>query len=319
MRPELLEKISLVTDEESRILRGEGGIDRSVYTHSLDFIVDHKHFLRPGMQIALRPHTRFTEFPLHGHNYVEIMYVVTGSVTHIVDGDEVVLRSGELLFLGAHSRHRVLSAKKEDVAFNLILTTEFFASFLDRMQGSEALSELIIESIRRDGKPGYLHFGVSGIPQVENILENLVYSLVGDLPAPEGILKETMALLLYYLVLYPETLLEGGVSDEKDGMIRRRILQYVQTEYRTASLTELSRRLGFSPQYVSEWIRRYMGTTFIALVQEKRFGIARQLLLNTDLPVGDIVSAVGYENSSYFHRCFRKMYGTTPHKIRGRQ
>ena len=39
----------------------------------------------------------------------------------------------------------------------------------------------------------------------------------------------------------------------------------------------------------------------------------------TRLPVGDIITAVGYENTSYFYRTFSEMYGMTPREYRMRQ
>ena len=39
-----------------------------------------------GQMITIRPHTRFVAFPRHSHNYVEIMYVCTGQITHIIGG-----------------------------------------------------------------------------------------------------------------------------------------------------------------------------------------------------------------------------------------
>ena len=46
---------------------------------------------------------------------------------------------------------------------------------------------------------------------------------------------------------------------------------------------------------------------------------AAGLLGGTRLPVGDIITAVGYENTSYFYRTFSEMYGMTPREYRMRQ
>ena len=39
-------------------------------------------------------------------------------------------------------------------------------------------------------------------------------------------------------------------------------------------------------------------------------------MCDTDLPISDIIAAVGYENSSYFHRVFRERYHMTPRNFR---
>jgi AraC-like DNA-binding protein len=43
------------------------------------------------------------------------------------------------------------------------------------------------------------------------------------------------------------------------------------------------------------------------------------LLTNTDMKIADISEAVGYENTSFFHRAFVRKYGVTPSKLRNRK
>jgi AraC-like DNA-binding protein len=54
------------------------------------------------------------------------------------------------------------------------------------------------------------------------------------------------------------------------------------------------------------------GTSFRELAEESRFEIARQMLENTSLPVGQIATALYYTRSSSFIRAFRRWAGTTP-------
>jgi AraC-like DNA-binding protein len=54
------------------------------------------------------------------------------------------------------------------------------------------------------------------------------------------------------------------------------------------------------------------GTSFQELVDESRFEIARQMLEETSLEVGQIAEALGYTRASAFTRAFRRWSGTTP-------
>ena len=40
------------------------------------------------------------------------------------------------------------------------------------------------------------------------------------------------------------------------------------------------------------------------------------MLQNTSIPVADVAFAVGYSNTSYFHRRFRELYGMSPREYR---
>lgn len=116
MQKELLEKLREITEEEKRILNGEAEVDRDLYTSGKDFTVDSSKMLEEGKLIAVRTHTRFIHFPLHRHNYVEVLYVCEGSLTNIIDGKQVIVRKGELLFLNQFTHHEILAAKRNDIA-----------------------------------------------------------------------------------------------------------------------------------------------------------------------------------------------------------
>ncbi|MFG1377460.1 helix-turn-helix domain-containing protein [Xanthobacter autotrophicus] len=54
------------------------------------------------------------------------------------------------------------------------------------------------------------------------------------------------------------------------------------------------------------------GSSFVAIRDEVRFRVAQELLALTDLPVGDIASALSFSAHSNFVRAFRRWAGVTP-------
>ena len=94
------------------------------------------------------------------------------------------------------------------------------------------------------------------------------------------------------------------------------IENYIETTYRTATLSEISQQLNSSIFQISRFIKSKFGQTFKELLQEKRFKMAERLLKETDLSVADIVNNIGYENNSYFHKKFREIYGFSPANYR---
>ena len=149
---------------------------------------------------------------------------------------------------------------------------------------------------------------------IENLLENLIASALSGENVPQIILSDTLSLIFRYLEMYPETLVGSTPHGSHGENEKAAITDYIQTNYRTASLTELSERLGMTPQYVSKLTVRLFGATFSGLVREKRFSEAELLLLTSDMPVTRIAEEIGYENNSFFHKRFREQYGVTPAK-----
>ena len=98
MNQELLDKLRVISPEERKILDGEARVEKSIYTADDDFIVDSRQMLDAGKLIDIRPHTRFVRFPKHRHNYIEIIYMCSGTTTHIInESTRVVLDTGDLL------------------------------------------------------------------------------------------------------------------------------------------------------------------------------------------------------------------------------
>ncbi|WP_457092560.1 AraC family transcriptional regulator [Microvirga sp. P5_D2] len=59
------------------------------------------------------------------------------------------------------------------------------------------------------------------------------------------------------------------------------------------------------------------GVGYRAITNEIRFEIARQLLQDTEVPLGQIAAALGYSEASAFTRAFRRWSGRTPTAWRG--
>ncbi|WP_245272963.1 AraC family transcriptional regulator [Microvirga lotononidis] len=60
------------------------------------------------------------------------------------------------------------------------------------------------------------------------------------------------------------------------------------------------------------------GMGYRAIANELRFEIARQLLEDTEVPLGEIAAALGYSEASAFTRAFRRWSGRTPTAWRSR-
>ena len=96
-----------MTQEESRILAGETQIDRSLYMDGTRDVISGDKLLPAGRIITIRPHTRFTAFPEHTHDYVEMVYMCAGETRHVINGTPILLQAGELLMLGQHARQSI--------------------------------------------------------------------------------------------------------------------------------------------------------------------------------------------------------------------
>ena len=124
----ILERLTRLTDEEREILRGRD-VKKDDYSYSDKFIVNSRKLLGER-ELDLRPHTRFIDFPEHGHDYMEFMYVYAGSISHVIGKETVTLERGDILFLNRHARHSIRRAGREDIGINFILSNPFLQAIL---------------------------------------------------------------------------------------------------------------------------------------------------------------------------------------------
>ncbi len=312
MDEQILRRLSVITAEEQELLDGRQGIDRSLYMDSGATVAGSKLF-PAGKQIALRPHTRFVRFPEHTHDYVEMVYMCQGSTRHIVNGAQVTLNAGELLLLGQNARQEIEPAGLEDIAVNILVRPEFFGGTLEFL-GSEdtPLRSFIVKCLCGENPSGYLHFRVAQVRPVQNLMENLLWTLISETPNRRSIHRLTMGLLFMLLLNHTDKLSIGNREQET----AVRVLGYIEEHYASGSLNEIAQMLHYDSAWLSREIKRKTGQTYTQLVQEKRLSQAAWLLKNTNQKVSDIALSVGYENISYFHRIFFARFGLSPKAYR---
>ena len=313
MQQSILDKLSAVTGEEREILSGRMAIDRSLYMDGSRDVISGEKLLEKGKLLAIRPHTRFVAFPEHTHDYVEMVYMCTGQTRHTVNGTPVLLQRGELLMLGQNARQSIEAAGEGDLAVNFIVRPAFFSGTLPFLGEEETpLRRFLVSCLTGESETGYLLFHVADILPIQNLIENLLYTLLEDAPNKRGILQMTMGLLFAQLVNHTQVLQFG--TQEQNAVVS--VLRYLEEHYRDGSLKDIAGRLHYELPSLSRLIRQKTGRTYTELLQEKRLSQAAWLLRNTERKVDEIANAVGYENISYFHRLFSARFGLSPRRYR---
>ncbi len=318
MNTEILKELSKLTDEEQDILSGNE-IDRSRYSAGNAFIIDSDKLLKKGRLIEIRPHTRFVHFPKHSHNYVELVYMVSGETEHILNGtDKLTLKAGDLLFLNQNATQEILPARKNDIAVNFILMPEFFDIALQMIPEGDLLRDFIISVLSPESSfMTYLHFQVADILPIQNLMENMIYTLINQ--ESETIIntinRTTMGLLLQTLSAYAYRVNENTPSQFEQNLLFT-VLKYIDSHYKHGSLEAVATQTKQPPYYISRLLKKHTGKNFKELLLARKMQQAVYLLSHTTLTIEDIYSYVGYDNSSYFYRKFKEVYGQSPRDFR---
>lgn len=317
MHQELLSHLQKITREEQDIIDGRKDIQKELYTSRKDFIIDSQKLLERGRLIEIRPHTRFAHFPKHRHNYVEMVYMCSGSTTHIINGSEqITLSEGDLLFLNQNVTQEILPASEQDIAINFIILPEFFDRSIIMLERENVLRDFIISTLSQDSSmSSYLHFPASSIIPVQNLVENMIWTLIHKRNNTNTINQTTMGLLFMNLSMFADSINENDPNQYEQNLVFS-ILKYIETHYKNGTLDDISTEIKRPTYYVSRLLKKHTGFNFKELLQQRKLQQASYLLSNTPLTIEEIMEAIGYDNSSYFYRKFKEKYHCSPREYR---
>lgn len=317
MNSELLSYLQPITLEEQEILEGQVNIKKEIYTTKKDFIIDSQKLLEKGRLIEIRPHTRFAHFPKHKHNYVEMVYMCSGKTTHIINDTETIsLSKGELLFLNQNVTQEILPASKDDIAVNFIILPEFFNRSISMIEKDNVVWDFLISSLSENTTLlSYLHFAASDILPVQNLIENMIWTLIHKKTATNNLNQITMGLLLMNLSMFADKINQSNPTRHEENLVFS-ILKYIESHYKSGTLTEICEEIKQPTYYVSRLLKKHTGCNFKELLQQQKLQQASYLLSQTSLSIEAIMGAIGYDNSSYFYRIFKTRYGCSPKNYR---
>ena len=97
----------------------------------------------------------------------------------------------------------------------------------------------------------------------------------------------------------------------------RRAMAYIHEHYaEPISREDLAHYLGMSSDYLTLCFRNEVGMTFVAYLNRYRVNQAKLLLSESHKNVKEVAIAVGFSDSGYFTRVFRRQVGVTPDSYR---
>ena len=107
---------------------------------------------------------------------------------------------------------------------------------------------------------------------------------------------------------------------DADGLTDQRVLQAVDAVRRSLAapptLSEVAAAVGLSPSYFSELFSAQMGRSYAHTIMLERISRAQHLLRDTWMRIGEVGELVGYPNSNYFSKVFRRRTGLLPSEYR---
>jgi len=255
---------------------------------------------------------------MHYHNFFEISYVLSGSCSFLFEGETARLSAGDVCIVSPLSRHS-LPLEPGCLSLSIVVRRSTFDSLFGHLLTQQDLISVFFRNslyepkranyiLLKTGDDELTFFTAQQLTYETNLLE--LYSNNCSASLLEVFLARVLRAARSSIALYHY---EGYAQRDFDFAL---LLQYVQQNYRTVTLSDLARTFHFDEAYLSKLIRKNMGQNFTTVLRTVKMNYAMDYLMNTPMKVNQIAEAVGYDSADHFSRIFRRVYGMSPQQYR---
>ena len=245
------------------------------------------------------------ETATHYHQNPEMFYILRGNLDIKIDDKIYKMQSGDIVLINANKRHTVIG-NEELLGARFEIDFHLLAEYMGSMQ---------------------LLFWCNTVADRNHAYSNLRRLL--DRILTRYFEKDDKS-ALYLNALYFETLyvltsnflvkaddVRLNIEDSQDRMRIRQIQNYVQANYQSQiSLNDLADKLYLSNAYLSKYIKKNLGMTFMEYLNNVRLFHAVDELMYSDKNLTHIAYDNGFPTSASFTKTFRDVYKDSPSEYR---
>lgn len=223
-------------------------------------------------------------------NCYELMYVIKGECDVWWEEEHVLVKGGDMVLIRPGELHNMLVSQEPCVE---IYCVHFF---IDGDQELNLPRVLQISSGHR--------------------IETQFKAMLDVYQRRDALSKWKQNVLTEQLIweVYMEAYQKSAPIEER--RIRKILDQIHRDPCRKYTINELAEQAGIKKTALLQAFRRVTGTTPKQYMIELCLEQARELLLTTNMSIGDIAEACGFEDSLYFSRCFKKHFLVGPREYR---
>lgn len=273
-------------------------------------------FHSDGFPIVVERREPQQPFGLHAHDFSELVVITGGAGLHVLSDDSWLLRPGDVFVISGSRPHAYRELEDLRLVNIMYDPGEVQMSLIDlsSLPGYHALFTLEPAWRRRHHFNSRLHLSPSDMRVVISLADRLEAELA-ERTAGFGFLATSlfMQIIGFLSRCY-------GRSENPDSRALLRIAEaitYLETHFQEAiDLDHLSTIAGMSKRSFMRAFQAAMGSTPIAYLIQLRVNRAAIMLRTSEASITEIAFQVGFNDSNYFTRQFRRQLGITPREYR---
>lgn len=276
-----------------------------------------KNFIEADCPCQLEFRNPQPPFPMHSHEFHEIAVIYQGEGTHISGGEEFRLMPGDIISIKPGQEHSYTDVNRL-VLMNVLVRPSFLADRVGGIFGATGYADLFLhqphaaeaERIRAR------HFRMTRMELFET--RAILESIGQEMSNMQMLWREELVIHLKHLIVMLLRAYNGiKQNSAADGNNAAALIKYVEMHYtKNITMKDLMEVSNMSESTVIRTFKRITGRTPSEFQMWQRVVSAMNELANTQKDITHIAFDMGFNDSNYFSRCFKKFVNLTPRDYR---
>ena len=269
-----------------------------------------------GFPISIERREPQEAFGPHAHEFAELVIVTGGKGLHVTERDTWNLTAGDVFVISGPCEHEYRNLMNLSLVNILYQPKQLGLRLMDlhSVPGYHALFTLGPGRRQQHSAKAPLHLSGRELASITAVVDRLEAEL-GKREPGFGFMA-----MAAFMQIIGELSRCYGRNRSPDGRALLRVgeaLSHLERKIRgEVNLDELASIAHMSRRSFLRVFRSATGTSPLAWLIERRIQHACNLLRHTDLSVTEIAFEVGFNDSNYFTRQFRKVTGQAPREYR---
>lgn len=275
-------------------------------------------FFNRELDVSLYPHLRYFPCIYHKHNFFEIVCLLCGNATNYIGNEKIDMIVGDYCIIAPNTSHAISAFSDDCYMINILLRTSTFEkTFLNTFSEKDILSDFFIRTLYNTKEMSYLLFRTGDDLEPLNYIGFLNQEINRDRPYKKRMVNSILTVFFITLLRnHEKNVVIPSLNNERINKDVIPILRYIQDNYKSLSLKDLSLTFNYSERQIQRIIKTSTGISFSENLQKLKMNHAIELLNKKSIPITEISEQLGYSNVSNFRQIFKKYYGMTPIEFR---
>ncbi len=237
---------------------------------------------------------------VHSHEFMEIEYVLRGSVVQMINGEVYEAKEGDYFVLNVGDEHWFYTNGPAEIV-NLVFYTELYDEMFTQdffLYAKQKIRNAVNVKEERDKMATLISLMEQEYCEKR---EGYIY-----------VLRRFLHIILAILLRHGK-----NAENISDGSFMDSVTSFMAAnDFNAINIDELADRCGYSRTHFYKRFKYCFGCSPLEYINRRKINMALKMLANTDKPIDSIMEELDFFNKTHFYKLFLRYTGMKPNDVR---